>query len=162
MNYLFSHEEMKNWIMGLERRASSSAVMCETSDGRLLIVKANYKNHWSLPGGVIDPGESPLQAAVRETEEEVGITLDPSKLEFVLVADRISKAAQTYQFIFKTTIGDDDIASIKLQESEIDEHLFVTKDEVKSQNIYYGKAIRAWVSGESGYVEQRIRTPEDD
>jgi 8-oxo-dGTP pyrophosphatase MutT (NUDIX family) len=27
---------------------------------------------WSCPAGRIDPGETPLQAALRETEEEVG------------------------------------------------------------------------------------------
>lgn len=32
----------------------------------------------NAPGGKIEPGESPLQAAVRETQEEVGLTpLDP-------------------------------------------------------------------------------------
>ena len=33
------------------------------------------------PGGKIDPGETPLQSAVRETQEELGITpLDPVKV----------------------------------------------------------------------------------
>jgi 8-oxo-dGTP pyrophosphatase MutT (NUDIX family) len=30
----------------------------------------------SLPGGAIDPGESPLSAALREAEEEIGVTAD--------------------------------------------------------------------------------------
>lgn len=34
----------------------------------------------NAPGGKIDPGETPLQAAIRETEEEVGVTpLDPEE-----------------------------------------------------------------------------------
>ena len=34
----------------------------------------------SLPGGVIDPTESPEQAALREAVEEIGLTLDSARL----------------------------------------------------------------------------------
>ena len=33
----------------------------------------------NAPGGKIEPGETPLQSAIRETEEEIGVT--PSQLE---------------------------------------------------------------------------------
>ena len=36
-----------------------------------------------LPGGIVNEGESPLMAAVREVREEYGILLDPSDLVFV-------------------------------------------------------------------------------
>ncbi len=35
---------------------------------------------WVTPGGGIDPGESPLQAAVREVTEETGLVVDPARL----------------------------------------------------------------------------------
>lgn len=35
---------------------------------------------WELPGGGIDPGESYLEAAVREISEETGLTLDPAQV----------------------------------------------------------------------------------
>jgi 8-oxo-dGTP pyrophosphatase MutT (NUDIX family) len=37
-----------------------------------------HAHQWALPGGRLDPGESVVDAALRETEEEVGITLSPS------------------------------------------------------------------------------------
>lgn len=33
---------------------------------------------WALPGGRVDPGESAVEAALRETDEEVGLALDDS------------------------------------------------------------------------------------
>ena len=33
---------------------------------------------WSFPGGHIDPGESPTEAASRELEEETGLIVPPS------------------------------------------------------------------------------------
>jgi ADP-ribose pyrophosphatase YjhB (NUDIX family) len=42
-------------------------------DGRVLLVKPAYKEGWDIPGGYLEPGESPLQACQREVHEELGI-----------------------------------------------------------------------------------------
>jgi len=42
----------------------------------ILMIERGVEPHlgyWSLPGGVIDEGESPVEAAVRETLEETGL-----------------------------------------------------------------------------------------
>ncbi|XP_060592178.1 bis(5'-nucleosyl)-tetraphosphatase [asymmetrical]-like [Ruditapes philippinarum] len=42
-----------------------------------LMLQASYGDfHWSPPKGHVDKGETERQAALRETEEEAGITLD--------------------------------------------------------------------------------------
>ncbi len=42
-------------------------------DGRVLCVKQNYPPHeWTLPGGRVEPNESPLAALHREVMEETG------------------------------------------------------------------------------------------
>jgi 8-oxo-dGTP diphosphatase len=47
--------------------------------GRMLLVKRAEPPHvglWTFPGGRVEPGESPLEAAVRETREEVGLDVE--------------------------------------------------------------------------------------
>lgn len=46
--------------------------------GHIIVVNQN-NNSWSLPKGHIEPGETELEAAIREIREESGIT----QLEFV-------------------------------------------------------------------------------
>ena len=46
----------------------------------LLLCHVTGQNHWDLPKGGIDPGETPLEAAVRETREESGVKLAPDAL----------------------------------------------------------------------------------
>ncbi|MEZ5211798.1 MULTISPECIES: NUDIX hydrolase [unclassified Gordonia (in: high G+C Gram-positive bacteria)] len=54
---------------------AASAVLVD-DDGRVLLVKRGHepeKGHWSVPGGRVEPGETPAQAAVREVREETGL-----------------------------------------------------------------------------------------
>lgn len=44
---------------------------------------------WMTPGGGVDAGESDLQAAVREVQEETGLVLDPSALIGPIAARRV-------------------------------------------------------------------------
>lgn len=140
----------------MPKRLSSSALLLENEARELLVVKANYKSYWSLPGGIIEHGETPKQAAIRETFEEIGIKLDGEKVSFVCVVDRVSSWAQTYQFVFKASLIMKDKPSIVLQPSEIDEYAFVTKEQVLSKDRPYAQAIFQWANGASGYIEQRF------
>ena len=49
-------------------------------DGRLLLVRERSDGLWSLPGGYVDVGDSPSEAAVRETAEEAGVEAKVERL----------------------------------------------------------------------------------
>lgn len=149
----YESRQWKRILAHLPKRVSSAALQLETDDGRLLIVKAHYKAHWSLPSGVIDPGETPLEAVVRETQEEVGLSIAPESVEFVRIVTRHSKSADTYQFVFKARLDDTLIQTIRLQTSEIDDYRMVTRTEALSEDVHYGKVIIDWANGTTGYVE---------
>ncbi|MGR7026944.1 NUDIX hydrolase [Geodermatophilus sp. URMC 62] len=67
-----------------ELKAAAVAVCVTYTDGvtALLVTRraAGLRAHagqWALPGGRLDPGETPVQAALRELEEEVGLVRGP-------------------------------------------------------------------------------------
>ena len=47
---------------------------------RILLVKPTYNDVWHLPGGGVEPGESPAAAAVREVREELGLDVEAGRL----------------------------------------------------------------------------------
>lgn len=55
-------------------------VLVEAEDSILLQRSTLGRQEWSLPGGGVGKNENPMQAAVRETAEEVGVKLAKSQL----------------------------------------------------------------------------------
>lgn len=56
---------------GLKRRAT----VIYRRDGEILFVRKR-RSKWNLPGGRVERGETPLQAAKREMAEETGLSFD--------------------------------------------------------------------------------------
>jgi 8-oxo-dGTP pyrophosphatase MutT (NUDIX family) len=76
-----------DWVPGPDgiRERSAARVILMDDDGRVLMIRGHDVNQperswWFTVGGGIDAGETPVQAALREAREEVGIDLLPGDL----------------------------------------------------------------------------------
>ncbi|GAA4842037.1 NUDIX hydrolase [Kitasatospora terrestris] len=63
----------------------AAAVLLFDERDRVLLVDPVYKPFWEFPGGVVERGEAPTDAAVREAAEELGLYLEPGSLRLLTV-----------------------------------------------------------------------------
>ena len=63
--------------MILSTHINSACGLVRRADGRVLLVK-NPRRGWEFPGGVIEQGETPIQALKREILEESGVIAEPT------------------------------------------------------------------------------------
>jgi 8-oxo-dGTP pyrophosphatase MutT (NUDIX family) len=65
----------------------------ESPGGIEIVVIRTRSGRWTLPGGRVDPGETPAQAAEREAFEEAGVSgrLDPQPAGAVVLIKRPSE-----------------------------------------------------------------------
>ncbi|MCX6790391.1 MAG: NUDIX hydrolase [Candidatus Kaiserbacteria bacterium] len=109
----------------LPKKQVGTAVLFFNSQGELLIVKPDYKEGWLVPGGSCDDNESPLHCALRETKEEIGLTVATLNLAGIYYAPKKEPFTDSLKFIFDGgVLTDEQISQIKLQTEELLEYTF--------------------------------------
>ena len=128
--FLNKTTERKEKILGEYRQSAHTWIM--NSEGKFLMQKRSpnkntFPNMWSITGGGVDSGETPLQGALRECKEELGIDISESNIELILSFKR------KYDFVdvwlAKLDINIDDII---LQEEEVTAVKWCSIEEIKS------------------------------
>ena len=72
-------------------------------EGRIALIKRGNepsRGKWTIPGGLVELGESPDRAVVRETKEETGLEVDnPSLMDVVSNVDVNEKGRVKYHYV---------------------------------------------------------------
>ncbi len=120
----FSPAEEAAWYAQLPTMFAAAGALFTDAAGRVLLVKPNYRDHWSLPGGILEQGEPPHEACRREIKEELGLDITPGRLLVVGWAGPEGRRPRpVVHFVFDggTLPGD---VRIRLQATELDDYRF--------------------------------------
>lgn len=149
------------YYKAVPKKRISSGVLLLNQRYEILILKPSYKDHWSVPGGMLENYESPREGAVREVSEEIGLKLGDLKFLCVEYTNKTEKKDDDIFFLFyggKLTPAE--IKDIKIDNDEISEYLFAKPEEVVKLFAKTGvlskiilKAIKVLKDNEPVYLE---------
>lgn len=109
------------YIAGLPRVLAGAGMLFRDAEGRILLVEPNYRDTWILPGGTVesDQGESPREAARRETAEEIGLDIEPGRLLAIDWVRGEARPPLVYYLFDGGVLDANRLAVIKVQEEEL-------------------------------------------
>lgn len=132
---------------------------------RVMMVVPSYKDYLDIPGGYVEHGESPSQAAVREVKEELGITPPIGRLLAVDWAPNLSEGDKAL-FVFDGGVLDEEwLSQITLAPDELTGYAFHEVGSVPEVTIArlarrISEAVRARGKGRTAYLENGQRVGE--
>lgn len=79
-----------------------------------------FTGHWTLPGGFVDYAEHPVEGAVREVKEELGLKVNIDPNDIIQIAERIftSEGIQFLSFTYKCKVDGEVAFNPKADEIE--------------------------------------------
>ncbi|TNY36332.1 NUDIX domain-containing protein [Thermomonospora catenispora] len=119
-----------SYYASLPRTRGAAAALLLDDLGRVLMVKPTYKEGWFLPGGVIEEGESPLAACMRECEEELGFVPRLDGLACVDWGPPREGVDAVNVFVFGGGITAEQIGDIRLPPDELSDHALVAPEKI--------------------------------
>ncbi|MEU7431488.1 NUDIX hydrolase [Streptomyces sp. ISID311] len=111
----------------------AAGVLLFDDQDRVLLVDPTYKAGWEFPGGIVERGEAPVHAGVREVAEELGIELPRAPRLLVLdwEAPKPPGFGGMRLLYDGGTLTDDRISKLLLPGSELRDWRFVTETEAE-------------------------------
>lgn len=141
MTKIYTEEENKAWQRTLPAKRCSACVALRSGD-KVLMVKATYKDHWTFPSGIVDENEPPKTAALRETFEEIGVTIDDADATFLSVIYTHGKDGYLDRLNFVFIVDQfDQNTELVLQPEEIESTEWVSIDDIAERSKHKGSYV---------------------
>jgi 8-oxo-dGTP diphosphatase len=144
-------------------RAASGALFFDQA-GRVMLVRPTYKPLWDIPGGYVEPGESPDAAVRREIAEELGTALPVGPMLAVDWAPHPDEGDKLLFIFDGGVLSQDQVAAIRVDGTEISEFAFRSRPELDrlliprlSRRVH--AAIDARSAGRAVYLEHGSALP---
>jgi ADP-ribose pyrophosphatase YjhB (NUDIX family) len=131
--------------------------------GRILMVRPTYKGHWDIPGGYVEPGESPRAACVREIREELGLSVEIGPLLVVDWAPAEGEGDKILYIFAAGSLTDENLAAATFVDGEIAEARFVDLPDIDALTVprlsrRLRTALEAWYAHRTVYAEHGVAT----
>jgi 8-oxo-dGTP pyrophosphatase MutT (NUDIX family) len=130
--YRYGFRAARLW-WGLTRPRHSGALVMLWCKGRVLLVRTSYQSVWMAPGGGVEPGERPLDAAVRELSEELGLRLGAEELRLALVVEHVWNNRHDRVHLFEAQLPE--WPTITVDNREVSAARFVSLAEAQSLDM---------------------------
>jgi 8-oxo-dGTP diphosphatase len=142
-------------------RVAAGALFFDEDD-RVLLVKPTYKKGWDIPGGYVEPGETPSEACAREVKEELGLDRQVGRL---LVADWAPSDTEGDKILFVFDggrISGEQARAISLPPDELQSAEFHSRTDLDRALIprlarRIDAALDALEDGHTDYLEHGVR-----
>jgi len=124
-------------LLALERGPATPKVDVRAAvfrDNRILLVKEPDEGGWSVPGGWADVGESPSEAAARETLEESGYRVKPVRLLAAYDRDRRGHPPMAYH-VYKLVYLCDILDEVPRSDVDTDGARFFGEQEIPELSV---------------------------
>jgi 8-oxo-dGTP diphosphatase len=92
--------------------------------GRVMLVNPTYKDLWDIPGGYLQPGESPVRGLRREIAEELGSNLPVCQLLVVDWAPHPDEGDKLLFVFDGGVLSSQQVSAIRVDGVEISEFAF--------------------------------------
>lgn len=129
---ILTHIEARDWnnIPSGQYISVVGVVIINDNNEVLLQKRSRLKranpSKWGICGGKVNLGETPLEAGIRETSEEIGILLNKDELNFLSM-----NTDEKLHFTVYYTRKNVDIGECKLQEEEVEEVKYFKIEEMQ-------------------------------
>ncbi len=144
-----SYIETMRQLIGNEMLITVGCGVILEQDNQILLQHRTDRDVWGIPGGILEPGESFLEAAVRETFEETGLIVEHLDL-FGIYSGKEGFALYpngdqvfSVQIIFHTSHFSGELIQ---RSEESHEHRFFDRNKLPHLNIHQARFIQDWVN----------------